>query len=110
MADKEISSPSSPTSGNTSNKSGRGATRLRSLSLRRATGERIPVNIDVNTGIASGPNAESFSSYLGVVAREKISILVPSWEHVTENEKNMIWQDIMVSIQFLLTFFIVYTC
>lgn len=108
MTDEQISSPLSPISGNTYTKSSRGATRLRYLLLRCATSERIPVNIHVNTDITSEPNVESFSSYLGVVAQEKILILVPSWEHVTKNEKDMIWQNIIVSIYFLLTFYCLY--
>ncbi|XP_068466379.1 uncharacterized protein [Phaseolus vulgaris] len=33
--------------------------------------------------------------YLGVLSRERISILTQSWDHVTDHEKNMIWQDIL---------------
>jgi len=35
----------------------RGRTRLQHLSLRRASGEKTPVNIDVNTGVAFGSDA-----------------------------------------------------
>ena len=45
----------------------------------------------------SGPNRAVFVSYLGVLARTKVSILVPTWDHVTESEKNTIWQDLTVS-------------
>ena len=31
-----------------------------------------------------------------LLSRERISILTESWDHVTDHEKNMIWQDILV--------------
>ena len=77
-------------------RSGRGATRLKSLIKKLASGKKTPVDVDVNTGQATGPNAKIFRTYLGVVAREKISILTPSWDHVTEHERNIIWEDILV--------------
>ncbi|XP_052727001.1 uncharacterized protein LOC108332271 isoform X1 [Vigna angularis] len=75
----------------------RGATRLRQLILRRNAGERTPVIIDVVTGVASGPNAYVFRSYLGVLARDRISILTPSFDHVSEADRNLIWQDLLIT-------------
>ena len=98
--------PSASDSQTTSGRSGRGPTRLRSLSLRRASGEKTPLDIDVHTGIASGPHAQSFSSYLGVLAREKFCIL-KSWDEVTEVERNLIWQDILVRHPVTVCFFFV---
>ena len=43
-------------------------TRLKHFSLRRVAGEKIHIDIDVNTGVASGPNVETFNNYLGVVS------------------------------------------
>ncbi|KOM52332.1 hypothetical protein LR48_Vigan09g099100 [Vigna angularis] len=74
----------------------RGATRLRELILRRNAGERTPVIIDVVTRVASGPNADIFRSYLGVLARDRISILTPSFDHVSEADRNLIWQDLLI--------------
>jgi len=37
-----------------------------------------PLTIDVNTGVATRPSAKEFSSYLRVVARERIFILTES--------------------------------
>jgi len=34
--------------------------------------------------VACGPNADTFSSYLDVVARERLSILTNSWDHVSK--------------------------
>ena len=75
----------------------RGATRMRKLLIKRAKGEKTPVDIDVNTGVASGPNGDIFKTYLGMLARERISILTPSFDHVQEVDRNMIWQDIQVN-------------
>lgn len=60
----------------------RGTTKLRSLSLKCASGERIPLTIDVNNGVAFGPNAQMFNSYRRVITREEASILVPSCDCV----------------------------
>jgi len=38
----------------------RGPTRLKSLALRRAAGEKTRVDIDVNTGVAFGPKVYEF--------------------------------------------------
>jgi len=32
-----------------------------------------------------------------MLAREKISILTPCFDHVTEFDRNMIWQDLLVT-------------
>ena len=54
----------------------RGPTTLKHLALRRAAGEKTRVDIDVNTGVAFGPKAYHFMSYLGVVSHERLSILL----------------------------------
>lgn len=78
-------------------RSTRGPTRMKQLLLRKQSGERTPVNVNVTTGVATGRYADDFRSYLGVVARDKISILVPSFDHVSEVDRNIIWNDILVS-------------
>jgi len=80
-----------------SSKKTREATRLRALTISHLGGVRVPVDIDPQTGRASGPNQARFVTYLGVLARSKVSILVPDWNHVTEADKNLIWQDLRVS-------------
>ena len=77
-------------------KTGRGPTRLKNMLKKINKDEKIPLSIDVHTSVATGPHAKKYRSYLGVLARERISILTGSWDHVTEHEKNMIWQDILV--------------
>ncbi|KOM54862.1 hypothetical protein LR48_Vigan10g075400 [Vigna angularis] len=73
----------------------RGATRLRQLILRRNAGERTLVIIDVVTRVAFGPNANIFRTFIGVVARDRISILTPLFDHVSEADRNLIWQDLL---------------
>jgi len=80
-----------------SSKKSREATRMKHLALKRLTKGKVHVEIDPHTGRAKGPNRNDFVSYLGVLARSKVSILERSWDHVIEADKNMIWQDICVS-------------
>jgi len=75
----------------------RGATRLRELLIRRAKGQKTHVDINVDTGEPSGRSGDVFKSYLGMLARERISILTPSFDHVTEVDQKMIWQDLLVT-------------
>jgi len=69
---------------------GRGPTRLKTICMKINKGQKIPLTIDVNTSVATGLNSKNFSSYLKVVARERISILTDSWDNVTEHKRNMI--------------------
>ncbi|KOM31287.1 hypothetical protein LR48_Vigan01g084200 [Vigna angularis] len=69
----------------------RGATRLKQLMVRRNSGERTFVDVNVITGVASGLNADAFRSYLGVLARDKINILTP---YVSDIDRNIIWNDL----------------
>jgi len=45
--------------------------------------DKISLPIDVHTGVATGPYAKKYRSYLGVLSRERISILTEFWDHVT---------------------------
>jgi len=99
MADDQTLIASIPHSG----RSNKGPSRLRRLSLRRASAEKTPFNIDVNTIVASGPNAETFNNYLGVVVRERPSILNNSWDDVSEVDRNMFWEDVLVSFTLILS-------
>jgi len=69
----------------------REATRLTALTVNRMGGSKVPVNIDPQTGRSHDPNHPKFVSYLGVLTRTKVSILLPDWDHVTEVDKNLIW-------------------
>ena len=41
-------------------------------------------------------------SYLGFVSRKRLSILINSWDEVSEVDRYMIWEDVMVSFTLLL--------
>jgi len=69
--------------------------------MRRAAGQKTHVDIDVNTGVASGHNADTFNNYLGVVSRERLSILINSWDDVSKVDRNMLWEDVQVSFTLL---------
>jgi len=70
--------------------------------LKRVVGEKTCVDIDVNTGVAFGPKVDEFMSNLGVVSHERLSILINSWDEVSEVDQNMIWEDVLVSFTLLL--------
>jgi len=65
--------------------------------LRCAAGENTRVDIYANTGVASAPNVETFNLYLGVISRERLSILINSWDDVLEVDRNMLWEDAQAS-------------
>jgi len=75
----------------------RGATKLREILIRRAKGQKTHVDINIDIGESSGRSGDVFKSYLGMLARERISILTPSFDHVTEADREMIWQDLLVT-------------
>ena len=52
--------------------------------------------------MAFGLKADEFLSYLGVVSRERLSILINSWDEVSEVDRNMIWDDVLVNFTLLL--------
>ena len=53
---------------------------MKRFALKRVAGEKTRVDIDINTGVVFGPKADEFMSYLGVVSRERLSILINSWD------------------------------
>jgi len=85
-----------------SGRASRGPTRFKRLSFRRAAGEKTHVDIDDNTGMASSPNAKTFSNYLGVVSLERLSIFINSWNDVLEVDRNMLWEDVLGRFTLLL--------
>jgi len=69
----------------------RGATRLGQLLIRRANCQKTPIDIDVDIRIPRGHYVDVFKSYLGMLAGERISIPTPSFDHVIEVDRDMIW-------------------
>jgi len=85
-----------------SGRGSRGHTRLKRLALKRVASEKTRVDIDANTGVAFGPHADEFMSYLRVVSRERLSISINSWDEVSKVDRNMIWEDVLISFTLLL--------
>ncbi|XP_029124820.1 uncharacterized protein LOC114915028 [Cajanus cajan] len=78
----------------TAKKKVRGPTRMKNVTSKRLHEERLHVDIDEITKRPMGDSATEFMSTMGVLARTKVSILLPSWDHVEEVVKNHIWADI----------------
>ena len=74
---------------------GRRATRLRDVSLSRSVGEKIPIQFD-QYWKPIGPNASRYRSFVGLLARNKPSILIEEWRNVDKNVKQHIWDTIQV--------------
>ncbi|XP_029127887.1 uncharacterized protein LOC114916084 [Cajanus cajan] len=79
----------------TTKKNVRGPTRMKNVAAKRLNGQRIHVDIDEITGHPTGDSAAQFMSTMGVHARTKVSILLPSWDEVEEVVKNHIWTDVL---------------
>nr|KYP38566.1 hypothetical protein KK1_040175 [Cajanus cajan] len=76
---------------------GRSITQLSRLIVECIAKERTQVEVNPRSSKVSGPNAANFRSYLGVLARRHVSIIIPSWDDVEEADKNLMWQDIQAS-------------
>jgi len=98
MATPPRSPPQSDGQSEATSKRSRTTTRLRTLTLRTMDQPRPAVYVDPATGRASRPMREKFQSYLGVVAREKIPIIPNNWKDVPETLKEIVWNDILVSV------------
>ncbi|XP_045818718.1 uncharacterized protein LOC123911353 [Trifolium pratense] len=75
-------------------KRGRRGTRMIELTLSNV---KKPIDFDQKTKLPLGANRKKFKSHVGSVARKTVSILVDEWEHVDENVKKQIWDDIMLT-------------
>jgi len=98
MATPPASLPQSNQQSEAMSRNTRWSTRLRTLTKRTLDRPRPTVTIDAATGRGSGPHKEKFHSYLGVVAREKVLIVHNSWKDVPDTLKELVWNDILVSV------------
>ncbi|WVZ17512.1 hypothetical protein V8G54_010494 [Vigna mungo] len=73
----------------------RRATRLKDLTISRSADQRLPIQFDMSTGKILGDNRVRFTSFVALLGRSKVSILIDKWDHVPEEVKNQIWQTIM---------------
>ena len=74
---------------------GRRGTRLTDISLSRSMGQKIPIEFD-RYWKPIGPNASRYRSFVGLLARNKPSILIEEWRNVDEKVKQHIWDTIQV--------------
>ncbi|KAH1227901.1 hypothetical protein GmHk_10G028023 [Glycine max] len=95
MGTPPTSPPQSNVHSEVTSRNTRQSTRLRRLTFRTLDQPRPVVNVDAATGRASSPNKEIFHNYLGVVEREKISIVHNSWKDVPDSLKELVWNDIL---------------
>ncbi|KAH1202995.1 hypothetical protein GmHk_17G049331 [Glycine max] len=72
----------------------RKASHLRSLSTRPLGADRPVVHVDPATGKADGPHRKKLRTYLGIVARDKVSVTYENWKEVPTAQKDLIWEDI----------------
>ena len=74
----------------------RKATRLRSLVTRPVGTEKPLVHVDLVTGKVDGPQKKKLTTYLGIVARDKVDVTYENWKQVPAAQKDLIWEDIQV--------------
>lgn len=97
MDDQGNNTPSESVSGSqTTHKRVRRATRLKELTRSRNAQERKPIEFNPKTGRPIGPHRQRFTSYVGFLARSKVSILKNEWDQVEDNVKDLIWKSILV--------------
>ncbi|BAT74032.1 hypothetical protein VIGAN_01198300, partial [Vigna angularis var. angularis] len=70
--------------------------RLKDLTVSRNADQKLPIQFDMSTGKVIGDNRARFTSFVALLGRSKVSILIDKWDHVPEEVKNQIWQTIMV--------------
>jgi len=90
------------TSGSDHEGSGRLVTRLTDVTNRR---ERMLVHIDPRSGEPSGPWEKKYRSYIGMLAKTKVSIAIACWDDVAQVGKNLLWKDLVVCLLKPITIF-----
>jgi len=52
------------------------------------------VNVDLVTRNVDGPHRKKLSTYLGIVAHDKVNVIYDNWKQVFVAQKDLIWEDI----------------
>jgi len=73
----ELATPSSSTSNKT-----RKTTRLRSLASKLVGAKKPVIHVDPVTGKVDGPHRKKLRTYLGIVARDKVDVIIDNWKQV----------------------------
>lgn len=89
-----------PSSSGSGSRRKRGPTTLAGFAAKHppAGHDKWPIQYDVATGQAHGPYKSYYASYSSLLVRSKISILYEKWKDVEADLKDLIWEDIIVSI------------
>jgi len=92
-----------------SGKSGpdRFVTRLSSVTNQWLGKQRLLVEIDPWSGDPSGPREKDYRSYIKMLAKTKIPIVIALWDGVAEVDKNLLWQHVLVCLLKAIILFII---
>ena len=80
---------------------------MKNVTSRHLHADKLPIDIDSTTEKVTEDLASQFMSTMGVYARTKVSILLPTWDHVDDVVKSHIRVDVTVKFHLYLTFFII---
>lgn len=82
-------------------KKGRGCTRMKQLKRKTADGQKIPIEFQSN-GLPSGKNAKKFKLQVASAARMNASILISDWDSESAKlAKETVWKAITVIFYFV---------
>lgn len=85
----------------------RGCVTMCHIVRRRITGKKLTVQFN-HKGEPIGKAAKEMQSYIGVLARKKIPISIPSWKDVEMEAKNKIWLGVYkLPLPMLLSFLVI---
>lgn len=73
----------------------RGATICKKVIIKRNKGDRYELIWNAK-GVPCGPNRKLLSSWIGCCTRRRLSITTNTWKEVPEEQKDMIWEEILV--------------
>ncbi|WVZ13259.1 hypothetical protein V8G54_017789 [Vigna mungo] len=62
----------------------RRATRLKGLTVSRNADKKLSIQFDMSTGKVIGDNRVRFTSFVALLGKSKVSILIDKWDHVPE--------------------------
>lgn len=80
----------------------RGTTMMDKLTKVHNLGVKLPVEFSVFNTAMDGPNSSLFKSYVVLLGRGKVSILLDDWKDVSNEVKNSIWTDVQVVISIVI--------
>ncbi|WVZ05622.1 hypothetical protein V8G54_018968 [Vigna mungo] len=79
----------------------RHATRLKDLTISRSANQRLLIQFDMSTGKVFGDNCVRFISFVALLGRSKVSILIDDWDHVPEELTYDVSNTILLSTKWI---------